>query len=545
MLPDTGSPCEYIPHKHHLPPKLDHPACLEKARSWITRCEQDHPTCKHPSPPHLPTRVIEVGEEASSSACRLHISDKGERCEYLALTHCWGDGADVPKLTRASVERYQSRIDPAVLSNTFTDALHLTRRLGFRYIWIDALCITQDDEEDWAVEAGKMASVYGNAYLTIAAASSEDGTGGCFYVRKEVHESRLTSVPGKQWQVFLRQSTDHTQISPLGGNSSLKQYPLSRRKWCFQEWVLSRRMLFFTEHELFWECKTEQLCECERGPMPFLERKQFKDRGVAPGKLKEDYASLLSPPDREEVVPRRHASELWRLWDRLVSEYTARRLSHETDILPAFSAIARDFAHVSLGQYCAGIWTDHLPDSLCWRPSARRYCRRSSKYCAPSWSWASVQGRIDLLPWHRLPAEPSPHDARVISIACKPRDSDEFGRLDGGVLELSAYCVESPVRETSSNHAVTANHRPENLPDTTSLLFDSEDDIAGTSGESIWLVAIRWHRPDNWCLVLRSNGDDTFRRVGSYDSQDVRAQDRYVAYDAFHKLAIRRTFVVK
>ena len=72
------------------------------------------------------------------------------------------------------------------MTKTSQDAITLTRQLNIQYIWIDSLCVIQDDESDWPTEATKMAGIYANTELVISAASSSDGTGGLFNTRKPV-----------------------------------------------------------------------------------------------------------------------------------------------------------------------------------------------------------------------------------------------------------------------------------------------------------------------------------------------------------------------
>ncbi|KAB5584705.1 heterokaryon incompatibility protein-domain-containing protein [Coniochaeta sp. 2T2.1] len=131
----------------------------------------------------MPTRLLEIDPQANSRHIRL-VSDTGillkER--YAALSHCWGK-SPTNTTTKAVFVSHTQGIDILSLSKTFQHTIFVTRELGIRYLWIDSLCIIQDDEDDWKREAENMADVFANAFVTIAASASTDGDGGLFYPR--------------------------------------------------------------------------------------------------------------------------------------------------------------------------------------------------------------------------------------------------------------------------------------------------------------------------------------------------------------------------
>lgn len=142
--------------------------------TWIKDCQENHSACKFgTSPGTLPTRVIDVGSPDGRTEPRLRKSD-GEPGDYIALSHCWG-GKQPLITTKENKCSMKTCIPWAKLPNTFQDAISVTRRLGLRYIWIDSLCIVQDDAEDWEREAAKMALIFEAAYLTVAATAATNG----------------------------------------------------------------------------------------------------------------------------------------------------------------------------------------------------------------------------------------------------------------------------------------------------------------------------------------------------------------------------------
>ena len=132
----------------------------------------------------MPTRVIDVGPTTSELTSSTHvrlISTDGVQDPYIALSYCWG--ADTTGVFTLHSETYslmtgRGGICVSRLARTHREVISLVRALGFRYLWIDALCIIQGDAADWERESKTMARVYGNAALTVIAgrsAGSKDG----------------------------------------------------------------------------------------------------------------------------------------------------------------------------------------------------------------------------------------------------------------------------------------------------------------------------------------------------------------------------------
>lgn len=143
--------------------------------TWLKDCQIDHSACK-PSASRgtLPTRVIDVGSSDGGTVPRI-CETNGVTGDYIALSHCWGGGQPL-KTTKENISSMKTGIPWAKLPNTFQDAITVTRRLGLRYLWIDSLCIVQDDAQDWEREAANMAVIFESAYLTIAATAATNGS---------------------------------------------------------------------------------------------------------------------------------------------------------------------------------------------------------------------------------------------------------------------------------------------------------------------------------------------------------------------------------
>ena len=223
-------------------------ATLKLARGWIKECkkEKDHYLCATGNKSwEPPTRLLDV----RGIKPRLIFSKPTMRkLRYLCLSHCWG-GAEIYKLTQKTLPTLKRGVDPGLLPKNFRDAVDITRRLGYRYIWIDSLCIFQDDEEDWRREAERMAQVYLYGEVTIAALGATNSHGGCYSTRDPLSyfpctlptKNKMTAWYGRTWPFH---------------NERFTNAPLLRRGWVLQERCLGARTLYFGKCGIYWECQT-------------------------------------------------------------------------------------------------------------------------------------------------------------------------------------------------------------------------------------------------------------------------------------------------
>lgn len=263
----------------HVFPDPNTQPCFDLTREWLDTCMTTHEACRlaRPGLP-LPKRVIHVGDQ-DNTAIRLMENnnasirtDSGKPPSYLALSHCWG--GKVPLMTeKATLEQRKTNIAWDSLPRTFQDAVTITRELGFDYVWIDSLCIVQDDAQDWVTEAAKMASIYEGATVVLAATASVDGRGGCLFTRDKHIEVQGKSHDGVPYSFFARKAVPHVifnsdlrveRLEKGPTELTARPYPLFKRAWCFQERLLATRMLHFTKGEMVFECLSEMNCECGR-----------------------------------------------------------------------------------------------------------------------------------------------------------------------------------------------------------------------------------------------------------------------------------------
>ena len=177
---EETSPVANVVHKRPFQTVVDSSAAVVEASRWLKECVE-HPGCPLDIPSPLPTRVIDVKPAESSSSVRI-LHSAGHVGRYAALSYCWG-GSIRRSLSVANIDHYQRGLAVASLPKSIQDAIHVTRELNIRYLWVDALCIVQDLEDDKQHEIGRMQAVFQNATVTIVAACSPAATGGFLHQR--------------------------------------------------------------------------------------------------------------------------------------------------------------------------------------------------------------------------------------------------------------------------------------------------------------------------------------------------------------------------
>ncbi|KAK0622703.1 heterokaryon incompatibility protein-domain-containing protein [Immersiella caudata] len=350
---------------------------FELLESWMSTCLLDHAKCADSLTGHtidslwgedglgrteLPLRVLDVlGGGDVIKLVETSALDR-KRAPYLTLSHCWGPPEKRPfSTTRSNLQNHiETGIQVSSLPTTFRDAIHITRQLDIRYLWIDSLCIVQDDEADWIAESEKMGTIYHHAALTIAASDAQDSTEGCFVAdRSDTAYQNATTAKfamqrGKHGN-FFKTCFSHVPVSP---SSEPYLSPLGHRAWACQEWYLSRRVIFCTKAGFAWKCREAE--HNERG------------RYIA---MNEDVE-----------------------WEHLMERYSETHLTRETDRLIALRGIAnllgglrdREGQVYNFGHWIGG---DDTAIMLCWM--AKQHVSEldgKGPPGVPSWSWASIAG---------------------------------------------------------------------------------------------------------------------------------------------------------
>ncbi|KAH7410686.1 heterokaryon incompatibility protein-domain-containing protein [Cadophora sp. MPI-SDFR-AT-0126] len=475
---------------------------LSVVSEWLRSCHEDHDDCPKGDTP-LPTRVLEVGD-IGSDWCRLRISD-GRVSSYAALSHCWG-GAVSARTTGENLKDRQSSISFDELPKTFQDAVTVTRDLGLHYLWIDALCIVQDDQSDWEQESGKMTDVYQNAYVVIGADMSVDSNGGFLDLLRE--RDRKSGAPvafiaDEGVTVHARADIFHRNPCPFFNNGRWVGQPLARRAWTLQEQILATRMIHFTDDELVWDCCTGLRCECME-----------LDHGYSEGQNQRiAYNNCLASSDADKFT----------VWSRVVDSIAVRDLTFKADLLPSLSGLAKQMQDGGAGTYLAGLWLDDLPHGLLWSTETSIH-KRVSPYRAPSWSWASVE--MNKGPYKRRhiygQRKLGKVYAQVLEAHCTPSGKDPLGTVSDGHVSISAPLLEVGCKRSFQHEFFWLVHLD---PEITDPIFPSLDfDLRLDRNETLHCLFIgeaKFESGTSECcglILQRKYGASmgVFERVGSF-----------------------------
>jgi hypothetical protein len=417
-----------------------------RVRQWLKICTDTHTKC--PSTLNedrlYPARLLDVGSSSDDGGrLRLVLTEEEEvEGHYMTLSHCWGKDQFIT-LKMTNIEKLRKGIDLLSLPQTFRDAMAITRKIGIRYLWIDSLCIIQDSEEDWLVESACMDTFYMNSFLNIGATGAHDGREGLFRERDpdEVYRPIIYKPDCKKHQNIYQQP--YRLIEPSFMERNFLNEPLLQRAWVFQERFLSPRMLHFGSKQLFWECNEMNVCET------FPLYQVHETPGASLYRLKSE---IQSESDPESFSAKWYGC---RLWYQIVKEYTSKDLTRGSDKLIALSGVARQFANHSLKldvndpKYYAGVWGSDFPRGLLWRTEDRS-ARRATKYRAPSWSWASLDGIIE-----------PPFTGKITGKwLCKLflaeifycQSENVFGPVTGGFLPVRGRLIEVEVIEENDKY---------------------------------------------------------------------------------------------
>ncbi|KAH7371306.1 heterokaryon incompatibility protein-domain-containing protein [Pyrenochaeta sp. MPI-SDFR-AT-0127] len=461
---------------------------LSRATTWIDECIDIHAACKLSRTVNLPKRVVDVGITKRFEDPILYET-AGENARYLALSHCWGR-EPILTTTKATLEEHKSKIKWDNLSQNFKDAVMVARSLSIRYLWIDSLCIVQDDDQDWQKQAAEMGNIYEGAYLTIAATRASDASKG-FLWRRPGSAYVSTTIP--PFKVRVRPIIPHFGSAiqdSLAGYAGPNPHPLLARAWCFQERLLSIRILHFTSSEIMFECRSGSHCECNDRPQ--LRDQPFKKLFGKALKYLNDYELQVNDLGG---IPK----DLEQFWFSMLFAYHRTEITYPKDILPALSAIASRMPSSLLGTYHAGLWSNTLPLSLCWH-SPTISCRRpSNEYLSPTFSWASRVGPVMTMLSY---VTEYTIDAQLLGIQTTPKSFDPFGAVASGYVRLLGKVMSATFDKIVADGSNSGNCRLERNDKEGFFWADSKDDAISYEKKKVVCLKILTSKSLGYVVAL-------------------------------------------
>lgn len=314
------------------------------------------------------------------------------------------------------------------LPQTLQDAIKAARSLGLNYLWVDALCIIQDSEQDKEKEMAKMQQIFQNAYITILAACASSSAEG--FLRLRDGRAPVLRVPVRCESGRI----GNLLLLPIG--EGIKREPIHERAWTLQEVFLSPRLVVFGNDCVGWKC-----AKGDRGLYGWKDWNGYcASSGLMTVRLAPDgriirptlsvYSADIASFRSSHLAER--LPEIFQIWEVVVKDYSTRSMTNQEDKLPALSGIVRYFQTAMNDAYLAGLWRKHLLHELSWivlngrHPDIQR---------APSWSWMALDGAItfqaDRCQWY----EPV---AKIVSCEVTPIMADApYSRVSGGTLVLN------------------------------------------------------------------------------------------------------------
>lgn len=389
-----------------------------------------HDACTHHSTSaYIPTRLLDLGD-TSSETWRICIpsEDEIDAVVYTTTSYRWGDKPFL-KLTQQLLPDFRAENSLSQLPQTFQDVIVVTKRLGFQYIWIDALCIIQDSEEDFKNEVAKMADIYSNSAVNIIAASCESPFESLFRPRysRGCHVGRFEPFwdASDPFFAILHSIDSITETKSI--QREFDDAPTNVRGWILQERILPPRRLYFFCTQLYYVCRSSEFCEV------------FPEK--VPSQIR-SFCHIYDPPS-----PSQHdrTYNAFNKWMSLAQEYSMCSFTHPRDKIVALLGLVKVFQRATGDDYVAGLWKSRLSWTLGWSGIVDSPRRRSALNLAPTWSWLSIDGEIrynerDFRGEHKT-ALCEILNVSVIPIDASSTDTDAPGLLTLRALSFSICAI--------------------------------------------------------------------------------------------------------
>lgn len=365
-------------------------------QGWLHECQTSHPAClPRGSSEHL-IKLIDCSTRRVISVSTLDTTP-----EYVALSYVWGE--HIPKPGDGDG-------DSNATAQVIEDALSVTKSLGHRYLWVDKYCVDQDDSFQKHEQIMNMDSIYENASLTIIAAAGLD------------HSRGLPGISSNRLKKEIPFQHENFSLSwiPPSPHKEILESRWSTRGWTYQEAVLSRRRLVFTDRQVYFECRSMACYESLRIPLQdlfpssvdiFRLPQIFSSSHLKSTVSASSVAQAAQDTEDEQLVPRDWKMFAFNAYTRCAERYSQRTLTFESDSLNAFGGMIKRFESLEQGTL-RHLWgipffdprDDQSPDDivdyagfllagLCWRHESRsKSLRRRNMF--PSWSWTGWEGAV-------------------------------------------------------------------------------------------------------------------------------------------------------
>lgn len=356
---------------------------IPRIRGWMESCASLHgPNCNPPKP-HISERPDFGLLLVDVKRMRLTVCEWNSR--YIALSYVWGSSKGMTSTTTNILHLQKDgalRELRSELPQAISDAIDLTDTIGETYLWVDALCIVQDDNRSKAVYISRMDQIYGNAHVTLVTLNDPSV------------DSALPGVAHSRVPIQSPVEINGLHLVPrLPQLSIVQQYSAwSRRAWTFQEGILSKRVLYFADHQVFWQCRTTY--QSEDCPDDHDQDASDFVRGRSANALERETGN----------DPRRQ----FNVYESLVKQYSPKALTFSADSLFAFAGVLSTMAQSFGWKFASALPESAFDLALLWRPMSGATMRprplsgqkADPVVCtSPTWCWTAWHGYLFWDPW--------------------------------------------------------------------------------------------------------------------------------------------------
>jgi hypothetical protein len=431
---------------------LDSGESYNEMKAVIQRCKSgvgEHGICRAPAAVKLPQRLLYLGTQENPTIKLVEMN--GSSGLYNTLSYRWGSQQFL-KTNKANLKQFLNQIAWKDLPPLFKDAITITRNLGIYHLWIDALCIVQDDKKDWNEQALQMGEIYANSYVTITCASAASPLERILGPRSPVWQSHIFEIKdGKNQAVPLR--VRQRSVSLETGERDTNPDHLTTRAWIWQERFLSRRSLVFTNAAMKFECHAGAVWEDQPYPGHSFSARMDKDPRI--------------------------------YWKTLIEDFTQRDITVPTDRLLAIQAVMDKVKERYRLTPISGLWRETITTTLHWGPKEGLHSLEPhASYMAPTWSWASLEGAVD---WtigmaDRLPEEDKQWDLKLVDIEYPSPTQPANSHPIRETLVLEGRFVRGTVVRSGGRHAVVfhdSSSFEEFIPEVELVPVDPVPDMEG------------------------------------------------------------------
>ncbi|GKU19703.1 unnamed protein product [Fusarium langsethiae] len=484
------------------------PRAAWSLRDWLEGCITSHDECQTLPNSSLPIRLVDVipsGAGPKPPAPTDHINalsvdamphvkilptaGLSKDTRYLTLSHCWGKSVPI-KLLNETRALYEKQIPIEDLLKTdakvFREAIWVTRCLGYQYLWIDALCINQEDGDEKATEVARMDQIYSGGAANLSATSVSCGAEGMIFTR----EDNLYELFPCDWKMVEMGQEKNDYLVAYVDENELGEEPTNKRAWVFQERILAPRVIHFCKNKIFRECSKEQMDELQ-DYVPWINIPKQASQAHVNLDLYKGFDGL----EEEQILYHQFRCRL--------ELYSRSALTFPQDRLPSVAGISKAIGrYMGLGedQYFAGLWKNDLPKALLWQTDYtlgnRNWDPEHAGYISPSWSWAGCEA-LDIR--HKLDTPPFEDLVQITNIWTVPSTSrgSRFGKVSDGGLTLKGRLFEIHRKRIGDGFLISIQDGDVDLRD--ELYFESRSiqttrETAESPEGSLKEVNIYWDR---------------------------------------------------